>query len=224
MPEKSIVALDRVCKGFDEAGHQRSVLDQLCFSCGMGDFVAVTGPSGAGKSTLLNILGGIEVADSGTVNVSGVSLADLSETGRTLFRRRYLGFVFQFFNLIPTLTVMENLRLPLALCEKSVEDEYVFDILARFDLTDRADSYPDVLSGGEQQRIAVIRASIHQPPILIADEPTGNLDLDAGQKVLDLLSEVAADGCSVIIVTHSAQAASVARQQYVLENGKLHLQ
>lgn len=190
----------------------------------MGDFVAVTGPSGAGKSTLLNILGGIEVADSGTVNVSGVSLADLSETGRTLFRRRYLGFVFQFFNLIPTLTVMENLRLPLALCEKSVEDEYVFDILARFDLTDRADSYPDVLSGGEQQRIAVIRASIHQPPILIADEPTGNLDLDAGQKVLDLLSEVAADGCSVIIVTHSAQAASVARQQYVLENGKLHLQ
>ena len=183
-PEASAVLLRKVTKCYREAARERRVLDGIDLDVAAGTFVAVTGPSGSGKSTLLNILAAIETADDGRVEVNGIDLSGVPEPRSTLFRRRHVGVVFQFFNLIPTLTVRENLLLPLRLL--GVRDEGRADaLLARLGLEDRAESFPDVLSGGEQQRVGVARAMIHEPSILLADEPTGNLDERAGSGVLE---------------------------------------
>ena len=221
-PEQNRIHLDRVSKSFKEAGQSRVVLDLLSLCAEGGEFISVRGPSGSGKSTLLNILGGIDISDSGSVHVGGQDITRLGETARTLYRRHHVGFVFQFFNLVPTLTVAENLRLPLELCKKYRGEAEIIDWLKRFDLADRADAYPDVLSGGEQQRIAIIRAAIHQPLLILADEPTGNLDTAAGEKVLELLREVVAQGACVIMATHSREAADASSRRLVLREGRLH--
>ena len=215
------IQLERVCKAYEEAGQDRVVLDQLSLHAKAGEFISVRGPSGSGKSTLLHILGGIDLADSGSVNVGGQELTQMGETARTLFRRHHIGFVFQFFNLVPTLTVAENLRLPLQLCKKYRSDNDIDRWLERFDLADRAGSYPDVLSGGEQQRIAIIRAAIHQPVLILADEPTGNLDGNAGEGVLNILRDVVEQGACVVMATHSREAANASDRQLVLRGGEL---
>ncbi|MGI9316068.1 MAG: ABC transporter ATP-binding protein [bacterium] len=221
-PAPGGVLLEKVCKAFEEAGKRRLVLDHLDLQAATGEFISIRGPSGSGKSTLLNVLGGIDLADSGAVQVGDLELNGLGETARTLFRRHQVGFVFQFFNLVPTLTVAENLRLPLELCKKYQGDSEIEHWLERFNLVDRAKSYPDVLSGGEQQRIAVIRAAIHKPVLILADEPTGNLDAVAGESVLMLLREVVEQGACVIMATHSRDAAKVADRHLTLMDGQLH--
>ncbi|MEJ2178512.1 MAG: ATP-binding cassette domain-containing protein [Gammaproteobacteria bacterium] len=183
--EQSGIHLERVSKSFDEAGQRRIILDQLSLDAEGGEFIAVRGPSGSGKSTLLNILGGIDLSDSGSVNVGGQDITHLGETERTLYRRHHVW-------------------------------------LERFDLADRANAYPDVLSGGEQQRIAIIRAAIHRPLLILADEPTGNLDAVTGDSVLELLREVVEQGTCVIMAPHSREAADASDRRLVLKQGRLH--
>ena len=172
--------------------------------------VALLGASGSGKSTLLNIVSGLTVADSGTVRVAGSELTRMTAAERTLFRGRQVGFVFQFY-LIPTLTVEENLRLPLQLNDSDDPQgrARVNDLLARVGLIDRKNTFPDRLSGGEQQRVAVCRALVHQPPVILADEPTGNLDGETAQEVLQLVLELGREsGAALLIVTHSEEVAA----------------
>ncbi len=209
-----------VTKAYREAAGLRPVLEGVDLVLARGSFLAITGPSGSGKSTLLNILAAIESADAGRVEVNGIELAGVPEPASTVFRRNHVGIVFQFFNLVPTLTVRENLLLPLALIGRA--DQRAADtLLERLGLAARRDSFPDVLSGGEQQRVGVARAMVHRPSLLLADEPTGNLDEASGGEVLALLGEAAADGATVIMVTHSAEAAAAADRRGVLRHGRL---
>lgn len=214
--------MSRVIREFDDAGTVRRVLDELDFTATCGSLVAITGPSGSGKSTLLHLLGGIDVPDSGRITVNNTSLAGLNETDRTLFRRRHIGLVFQFFNLIPTLSVIDNLRLPLELCGLESADSVIMPWLERFHLENQASCFPDLLSGGEQQRVAVIRATIHRPALILADEPTGNLDESQGRIVLELVRTVADEGTCVIMATHSRRASECADRHYRLSDGKLY--
>jgi putative ABC transport system ATP-binding protein len=189
-----------------------------------GERVAVLGPSGSGKSTLLNLVSGIDLPDDGVVRIGGVDLTALSEHERTLFRRRHLGFVFQFFNLLPTLTVMENLLLPLELkgTVGADEEDRAERLLEAVGLASRAEAFPDRLSGGEQQRVAVARALVHEPTLVLADEPTGNLDEDTAQLVADLLGRLVGDRShTLLVVTHSRALAGRMDRVLRLDHGRL---
>ncbi len=219
-----VLNLRHVSKSYREAQTRRTVLEDIDLAVERGEFVAVTGRSGTGKSTLLNLISGIDVPDSGAVILDGVDITALSERERTLKRRYAVGFVFQFFNLIPTLSVAENLMLPLELIgrDRVTARVRVSDMLERVDLASRAESFPDRLSGGEQQRVAVARALVHEPDLVLADEPTGNLDAETGRKVLTLLSELSRDaGRTLIIVTHSEEAAARADRVLRIEDGRI---
>ena len=188
------------------------------------EFVAITGKSGSGKSTLLNMISGIDRPSAGSVVVAGTDLGAIDEQARTLFRRRHLGFIFQFFNLIPLLTVEENLLLPLELTRQAdaAGRARARALLARVGLGDRAKSYPDRLSGGEQQCLAVARALVHDPPLILADEPTGNLDAEAATDVLDLLDGLARETRrTVVMVTHSRDVVGVADRIFTVQHGRL---
>ena len=219
-----VLNLRHVSKSYREAQTRRTVLEDIDLAVERGEFVAVTGRSGTGKSTLLNLISGIDVPDSGAVVLDGVDIAALGERERTLKRRYAVGFVFQFFNLIPTLSVAENLMLPLELIgrDRVTARVRVSDMLERVDLASRAESFPDRLSGGEQQRVAVARALVHEPDLVLADEPTGNLDVETGRKVLTLLSGLSRDaGRTLIIVTHSEEAAARADRVLRIEDGRI---
>ncbi len=206
-----MLQLRHVSKSYREAQTRRVVLEDVDLAVERGQFVAVTGRSGSGKSTLLNLISGIDVPDSGAVILDGVDITGLGERERTLKRRYAVGFVFQFFNLIPTLSVAENLMLPLELIGRDpvTARERVASMLERVDLASRAQSFPDRLSGGEQQRVAVARALVHAPDLVLADEPTGNLDAETGRMVLTLLCGLSRDaGRTLIIVPHSEEAAA----------------
>jgi len=186
-----------------------------------GEFVVLLGPSGSGKTTLLNLIGGIESASSGRIVVAGRALDDLDEAGRTAYRRDVVGFVFQFFNLIPTLTARENVELVAALGDRR-DGAGAAEILRRVGLGDRIDHFPAQLSGGEQQRVAVARALARRPSLLLADEPTGALDLETGRAVLGLLRDIAAElGQTVLLVTHNATIARMADRVLHLRDGRL---
>lgn len=205
------IELRGVHKGYREGDVDHVVLDGVDATVGPGERVAILGPSGSGKSTLLNLISGIDLPDRGTVSVGGRELTSLTERDRTLFRREHLGFVFQFFNLLPTLTVLENLLLPLELTGSSGADssDRARGLLDAVGLADRAGAYPDRLSGGEQQRVAVARAIVHRPSVVLADEPTGNLDEDTGARVVALLEDlVVRDGLTLVVVTHSRELAA----------------
>ena len=200
------------------------MLCDLSVTFAQGEFVAILGKSGSGKSTLLNLISGIDQADGGSVWLDGQDLTALGENQRTLFRRRKIGFIFQFFNLIPTLTVMENVVLPLELNGATVEDarRQAGLMLEAVGLLDRAQTFPDRLSGGEQQRVAIARALVHDPLLVLADEPTGNLDEETGRQVLELLDRLTRQaGKNLIMVTHSNEAAALADRVLHLREGKL---
>ena len=188
-----------------------------------GEFVAVTGRSGSGKSTLLNLAGGVDVPDSGSLWFEGHDVAACPERERTLLRRSRIGYVFQFFNLIPSLDVEENLRLPLELNRRHRNAARRIDaMLERVGLAGRNRSFPDRLSGGEQQRVAIARALIHEPALVLADEPTGNLDTESAGGVIALLRELAAgEGRLLLLATHSEEAAAAADRVLRLEHGRL---
>ncbi len=199
-----------VRRAFTEGERRREVLQGVEMSLAAGEFVALLGPSGSGKSTLLNLASGIDGPDEGEVRVAGVSLPSLSERERTLFRRDRIGFVFQFFNLIPTLTVEENLLLPLSLRggADAAARRRAGELLDAVGLADRGPAWPDRLSGGEQQRVALARALVHEPELVLADEPTGNLDEETGARVLELLERLLrAAGTAMLCVTHSRDVA-----------------
>lgn len=220
----AVLSVRDLTKGYEEGGRQHEVLSGAEFEILQGEFVVLLGPSGSGKSTLLNLVSGIDTPDSGTVEVAGVDLPSLSERDRTLFRRRHLGFVFQFFNLLPTLTVLENLLLPLELKGPvgAAEEARAQALLDRVGLSSRGAAFPDRLSGGEQQRVALARALVHEPDLILADEPTGNLDPETGARVLDLLDElVREDGRTLLAVTHSRELADRADRVLQLERGRV---
>ena len=211
-------------KVYREAHGERVVFAHLDLDIPAGQFLALLGRSGSGKSTLLNLLAGIDRADAGHVRVAGQCLDTLDDASRTRFRRRQVGFVFQFFNLIPTLTVAENTALPLAL--NGLDDVYHRrwhrELLARVGLADRLASFPEQLSGGEQQRLALVRALVHRPRLLLADEPTGNLDEATGEQVLGLLREFTAQSATtVVMVTHSREVGALAERRLWLHEGHL---
>ena len=216
--------LNGVEKGYDEGAVRHRVLRGVDLEISQGEVVALVGASGSGKSTLLNLMSGIDLPDAGTVEVAGRSLGSLDETARTLFRRSHVGFVFQFFNLIPTLTVEENLRFPLELRggPELGEEERLQGLLEAVGLGNRADSFPDRLSGGERQRVAVARALVHEPDLVLADEPTGNLDEATGAGVLDLMGQlVANEGRTLVLVTHAREVAARADRTFRLTGGAL---
>lgn len=216
-----VVRLDNLTKSFREGAQERHVLRSLNSSFEQGAFTAVLGRSGSGKSTLLNLISGIEQPTAGDVYVRDVAITRLSERERTLFRRDHIGFIFQFFNLIPTLTVLENVLLPQELAGRDNRAASLA-LLERVGLADRLDTFPDKLSGGEQQRVAIARALAHNPDLVLADEPTGNLDGATGERVLALLLDLTRDaGRSLIMVTHSRQIASRADHVLRMEEGDL---
>ena len=218
------LVLTELRKQYREGEQLHTVLDGASVRIAPGERVAVLGPSGSGKSTLLNLISGIDLPDSGMVRFGDLELTALSERDRTLFRREHVGFVFQFFNLLPTLTVLENLLLPMELAGgvSAGGEARARDLLARVGLAARADAYPDRLSGGEQQRVAIARALAHGPDLLLADEPTGNLDEDMGASVADLLDElVGAHGGTLVVVTHSHDLARRMDRVLRLDHGRL---
>ena len=211
-------------EGEGESRRRRTIFHQVSMAFAPGEVVAILGKSGSGKTTLLNLISGIDRADEGEIILDGQLLTGLDERARTLFRRRHIGFIFQFFNLIPTLTVWENIYLPLDLTgQTSAEDlERAERLLETVGLADRKSTFPDRLSGGEQQRVAIARALVHNPKLLLADEPTGNLDEETGRQVLRLLDQLTRQvGKSMILVTHSLEAASIADRVFSLRDGKL---
>ncbi len=219
-----LVRLERVSKAYEEAGRSRVVLHEVSISFNAGELVVLVGKSGSGKSTLLNLVSGIDLPTSGEVWVEGRPLTKLSERERTLFRRRSVGFIFQFFNLVPTLTVLENVLLPLELngITGAKAKERAVAMLAAVSLADRGASYPDKLSGGEQQRVAIARALVHNPALILADEPTGNLDAETGQQVLDLLDRLTRQaGKTMLMVTHSPEVVGTADSVLRVREGHL---
>jgi len=223
-PSDEILEICNLSKTFDEGESQRIVFRELNASIRRGEFVVLFGRSGSGKSTLLNLISGIDLPTEGEVLIGGQNLTTMTEQKRTLFRRNNIGFVFQFYNLIPTLTVIENLLLPLEL-KKNIgagSKKHALQILEQVSLADRANSYPDRLSGGEQQRIAICRALIHKPLLLLADEPTGNLDVETGAEVLNLLNHLIRDNhMTTLMVTHSPEVAQLADRVMTIRDGAL---
>jgi putative ABC transport system ATP-binding protein len=217
-----VVVIERVSKSYREGDGDHVVLDGVSATVDRGEIIALLGPSGSGKSTLLNIIGGIDIPTSGDVTIDGEVVTRMSERERTLFRRSRIGFVFQFFNLIPTLTVAENLLLPLELLGRMAQRDRAYDLLERVGLARRADTFPDRLSGGEQQRIAIARALVHEPPLLLADEPTGNLDAETGETVLDLLVRLTREaGRTMIVATHSERIVERASGVLTIRHARL---
>jgi putative ABC transport system ATP-binding protein len=223
MDVPTLIRARGLTKAYAEAGRRHEVLRGADLDIGAGEFVVVLGRSGSGKSTLLNLLGAMDVPTDGELSIDGQPVGRLDELARTLFRRRRVGFVFQAYNLIPTLTVAENLRLPLALNGREEDArERVESQLDALGLAGKAGRFPDQLSGGEQQRVAVARALIHEPALVIADEPTGNLDLETGRQVLDLLDRMTrVAGKTLVMATHSREVVGMADRVLMIEDGRL---
>jgi putative ABC transport system ATP-binding protein len=220
------VRLHGVCKDYDEHGRPHTVLEDVTADIARGELIVLVGRSGSGKSTLLNIIGGLDRPTRGEIRIGGEALSQLSEDGLARLRRRGIGFVFQFFNLVPTLTARENLLLPLDLLgvNRSEARERASHWLEAVGLPGRGDSYPEEMSGGEQQRIALARALIHRPGLVIADEPTGNLDLETARQVLGLLDDLCRrEGTTLVMATHSPEVIGVADRVFTIHDGRLEI-
>lgn len=211
-------------KSYHEAGAERDVLSDVTFSINRGELVVLLGRSGSGKSTLLNMISGMDVPTAGSIQFEGTEMTDLSDTERTLFRRSHLGIIFQSFNLIPTLTVEENILLPLELAGSAGHEqrELALNVLRDVDLGDRGSSFPDRLSGGEQQRVAIARALAHDPSLILADEPTGNLDFRTAEVVMDIMQRLVHDERrTMLIATHDRDIIRLADRVLELQGGVL---
>lgn len=211
-----------LCRRYTQGDKTQVVLDGASFALAQGEIVALLGRSGSGKSTLLNLLSGIDLPDAGSVTIAGNNLSQLSEQQRTLFRRHHIGFIYQSFNLVPSLTAAENIALVLELNGVAVAEalQKAGAALASAGLEDKAAQLPAKLSGGEQQRVAILRALAHKPALVLADEPTGSLDAKSGGAMLDLLrGSLKAAGATALLVTHSLRVAQSADRVLTLENG-----
>jgi putative ABC transport system ATP-binding protein len=216
----SHILLKNVCKSYRMGSNTIHALNNLSLEIEQGEFVVVLGPSGSGKTTFLNILGGLEHADSGEILVGGEAVNQMNETTLTDYRRRKVGFVFQFFNLLPTLTALENV----ALTAEMAKDGYnPRQMLERVKLGDRAEHYPGQLSGGQQQRVAIARSLAKKPALVLADEPTGSLDIETGIDVLEVMRSLNREtGQTIVLVTHNAAIAQIADRVVHVSNGAVH--
>ena len=219
----AIIQFVDVFKTYQNGATSVTALKGVNLSFDAGDFVTIMGPSGGGKTTLLNLLAGLDLPDRGQIYLQERKISDLSDHDLTLLRRKEIGFVFQFFNLMPTLTIQENVELPLLLAHSTkTQGSRVQTLLKYVGLWNRAQSFPAELSGGEMQRVAIARALVHQPVILLADEPTGNLDSENGQKIIELMKRAATDfNTTVILVTHNPQIAEFGNRHFEIRDGKL---
>jgi len=220
--DRVAVAATALTRTYGEGGSAVRALRGVSIEVPKGQFTAVMGPSGSGKSTLMHLLAGLDTPDAGAVHIAGEDITRMSDRDLTRLRRKHIGFVFQSFNLLPTLSAEENITLPLAIAGRKPAQDTVDRLLERMGLADRRDHKPSQLSGGQQQRVAVARALICSPTVLFADEPTGNLDSAAGADVLDLLrTAVDEDGQTTVMVTHDARAAASADRVLFLADGRV---
>jgi putative ABC transport system ATP-binding protein len=216
------VSASALTRTYGEGGSAVHALRGVSIDVPAGQFAAVMGPSGSGKSTLMHLLAGLDTPDAGAVHIAGEDITRMSDRELTRLRRKHIGFVFQSFNLLPTLSAEENVLLPLAIAGRKPEPHVVDALMERMGLAERRDHKPAQLSGGQQQRVAVARALISRPTVLFADEPTGNLDSAAGAEVLNLLrSAVDEDGQTTVMVTHDARAAAIADRVLFLADGRV---
>ncbi len=221
---ETIVQINDLSKIYHEGGRERAVLDHVSLEIQSGEFFVILGKSGSGKSTLLNLMSGIDKPDGGTIHIEDTEITALDERRQTLFRRDHIGIVFQFFNLIPTLTVLENITLPSELrgANQRETEKQGRALLERVGLVGREDAFPDKLSGGEQQRVAIARALVQEPVLVLADEPTGNLDEDTGKNVLMLLLELTRDvGKTLVMATHNPEILPLADRICRIHEGQL---
>ena len=217
----TILETKNLKKYYGKGDTQVKALDGVNLSVEDGEFVAIVGTSGSGKSTLLHMLGGLDRPTSGSVTVDGKNIFSLKDEALTIFRRRKIGFVFQSFNLVPVLTVRENIVLPIQLDGGKVDERYVGEVVTALGLEKKLNSLPGQLSGGQQQRVAIARAIAAHPPIIMADEPTGALDSHTGQEVLHFLQQLNREGTTVILITHDNGIAATARRCVRLADGKI---
>ena len=218
----NILEIKHLCKVYGKGETQVNALDDVSFSVSQGEFVAIVGPSGSGKSTLLHILGGVDTATSGSVIINGTDIAALNESSLAIFRRRQSGLIYQFYNLIPILTVEENLTLPLLLDGRKPEPAKVRAMVNRLGLQNRLKHLPNQLSGGQQQRVSIGRALMNNPALLLADEPTGNLDSENSREIIELLRKFNREQKqTVIIITHDEKIALSADRMISIEDGRV---
>lgn len=209
-------------KMYGKASNLVHALDGVSFTIETGEFVAVVGPSGSGKSTLFHLLGGLDKPTSGEVLIENKNLYDMTDEERTLLRRRQIGFVFQQYNLIPILNVYDNIVLPIELDKKPIDTEYVDEIIKELGLSEKVDNLPNQLSGGQQQRVAIARALVTKPSIVLADEPTGNLDSKTGQEVLEVFREASKKfHQTMMMITHNNEIAELADRTIHIQDGKI---
>ena len=229
MGNEPVLKVRNLNKTYTEGEHARKVLDGVDLDISSGEFLVILGKSGSGKSTLLNLLSGIDKPDdpqTAQIIIGDTDITTLGETRQTIFRRDHIGIVFQFFNLIPTLTVLENITLPMELQgrRRRINNRAGLTVLERVGLGDRAYAFPDQLSGGEQQRVAIARAILHEPFLVLADEPTGNLDEETGENVLRLLIELTCKaGKTLVMATHNLEIVPVADRVVCIQDGKLQV-
>ena len=222
-----VVEIKNLVKSYRRGGQVVPVLTNITFDIAAGDYVALMGPSGSGKSTLLNLIAGIDKPDSGLLRVGGIDITSLGEADLAAWRAANVGFIFQFYNLMPVLTAFENVELPLLLTDLSSRerDEHVTAALAMVGLADRMEHFPSELSGGQQQRVAIARAIITDPTILVADEPTGDLDRVSAEEILNMLDQLNRElGKTIIMVTHDPHSAGKAHTVQHLDKGELRLE
>lgn len=217
-----ILEVTNLCKTYGKGGTMVKALDNVSFSVEKGEFVAIIGPSGSGKSTLLHILGGVDVPTSGSVVINQTDISNLDETALAIFRRRQIGLIYQFYNLIPILTVQENLTLPLLLDGRKPDKKQIDTLVKRLGLENRLDHLPNQLSGGQQQRVSIGRALVNNPALMLADEPTGNLDSENSKEIISLLRQFNKEfNQTVIIITHDEKIANSADRVITIEDGKI---
>ena len=217
-----ILEVTNLCKTYGKGDTMVKALDNVSFSVEKGEFLAIIGPSGSGKSTLLHILGGVDVPTSGSVVINQTDISNLDETALAIFRRRQIGLIYQFYNLIPILTVQENLTLPLLLDGRKPDKKQIDTLVKRLGLENRLDHLPNELSGGQQQRVSIGRALVNNPALMLADEPTGNLDSENSKEIISLLRQFNKEfNQTVIIITHDEKIANSADRVITIEDGKI---
>ena len=218
----NILTCEGVCKMYGSGNNQVTALDGINLKVGKGEFVAVIGASGSGKSTLLHILGSVDKPTSGKVTIDGTDLSKLNQTQAAIFRRRKVGLVYQFYNLIPTLTVKKNILMPLALDKKKPNEEYFEKIVRSLGIAERLEALPNQLSGGQQQRVAIARSLIYRPALLLADEPTGNLDQNNSNEIIDMLKLSNRNlEQTIVLITHDEKVALEADRIITIEDGHI---
>ena len=217
-----ILEIKNLCKVYGEGETRVDALKNISFDVDQGEFVAVVGPSGSGKSTLLHILGGVDVPTSGVVRIAGTDIGKLDENKLAIFRRRQIGLIYQFYNLIPILNVEENLTLPILLDGKKPDQKLLEDLVEKLGLSERRSHLPNQLSGGQQQRVSIGRALMNHPALLLADEPTGNLDTENSKEIIALLRKFNRENNqTVIIITHDEHIALAADRVITIEDGRI---